>query len=696
MNIFEWLDFISSQLTTLASTEDAYIDLLLEVLTKVRRDMAQGPIIEALIKIGIDNPHLGVQLSEAMRKRGEEVLSLYSSQPLAGAGKTDLGAVEAILAGLLSSEEAIDRITALRAYRSIFGSKELGADSEFRQLLRRTVQDGDSGVRTETAIALLDTAKKDETDAREGLIALAKHDDAVRFVIADKLLVANVSPTLRMDLLAICAQSNNNDTLRAVGFALAQHGMEAPGDATKIILELEAGGRYNMIDSLRYAAQQIGKTRMEAALPVVERFILEQDSPLLKYTMDSLLSDLGSSNPAALAELLCLWLEKEAILREVSLRTLRLVLGSAYGRGDESIAGHVYPALLAFAEKKGIDTRKLKATADGKTVQSIELLSRVSQGHKRFDYKALESSWRQFPSMRSLLTDKWFEQKRKEDNADHPLIIYLAQFSEKPSIPAPIQESKDKGTQELVKAIAANELLFPDAFLKYFELMASRLADLPNLGNLKNRLRDDNQFVSAFSEMQLIHAFVKASFLSQIEPTLGNKQLDLAITIGDQRILIEVITPDVFPRLKYSAGVVGIPNRAGSKIYEEFKKHLADVSEVLDEPVIVVIDISGSEISYDSVADYLFGTLQFTFTLDKKTGDVVSVMPNRGRDSMHDLRSSEYNLDVVSGVLCYKTGLDNVGHIRISCTMFINPYAVNSISGEQASKLQGAIIESIK
>jgi len=96
-DIFLWLDYISVELKSLASLDPQYIDVLSEVVNRVRHDMAQGPIIHAMTSVGESNPQLGIDLSSAMRERDDEGLVVYSSFPLGGAGRTDFNRVKPIL-----------------------------------------------------------------------------------------------------------------------------------------------------------------------------------------------------------------------------------------------------------------------------------------------------------------------------------------------------------------------------------------------------------------------------------------------------------------------------------------------------------------------------------------------------------------------------------------------------------------------
>ena len=51
-DFFRWYLFLMTKLIDLVSDDDKYIQLLIEIINKVKNDMAQGEFIEVLIHIG--------------------------------------------------------------------------------------------------------------------------------------------------------------------------------------------------------------------------------------------------------------------------------------------------------------------------------------------------------------------------------------------------------------------------------------------------------------------------------------------------------------------------------------------------------------------------------------------------------------------------------------------------------------------
>jgi len=187
----------------------------------------------------------------------------------------------------------------------------------------------------------------------------------------------------------------------------------------------------------------------------------------------------------------------------------------------------------------------------------------------------------------------------------------------------------------------------------------------------------------------MAYSFAKVGYPIIVEPPVGAKKLDLEGKLKGKPVLFEVIKPNLFRKLRYSAGAIGIPNRARKVVYDEFKNHLAQVAERIDKPVVIAIDTGRSEIDYDFVADYVYGTQQFTWWTDKKTGKVVAEGWTRAKDSIHDqAKSSSENLDVISAIVCYKTVLGDDGKFHLQGVIFLNPTAQNPLTDSQVSKME--------
>ena len=697
-NIFLWLDYISAELKSLASLDPHYVGILSDVVSKVRHDMAQGPIIQALMSIGEDNPKLGIELSAAMRQKADEGLTIYSSFPLGGAGRKSLDSVMPILEGLMRSEDPTDTIAALRTYRIIYENAEKIPEEIFK-LMEIYATDKELSVKLEALNALIDFAKSDEQKAVNVLTSLAKGDSSLRGPLANRLHMKNLfSAGSTLALLQIIVQDEDDRTLGEVMSVLAFQGVKFQQEALEMIISLVARGKYHKVHLLDYAAEQVGKVDINTAVKTLATALKALHTASLDSFAPYLLVDMCKSDYVALAYHLKSWLGDEQ-LRKTALVSSRELLGLAFETNNQSVANILYPVLQSDAKAAGINVERLLKRDPDKVAQCIELLEELRLPRKPLDYAEIEKNWPKFPSLREFLGDRWLSEKKTEGNKTHYILYNLAFLSQE----AELEKARSEPVNQMepfkafLRSLWIQDRLRPRAMLTYLEEMSASVKDMPGNHDLKSGLRSDDQFFETFSELQIAYAFARPSYPLIIGPAVGTKKLDLEVTLDGSRILFEVISPDMFRTLKYATRAVGVPNRARDKIYDEFKNHLAQKAGDETRPVIIVIDIGRSEIDYDFVEDYLYGTQQYTWWTDKKTGKVVAEGPTRAEDSLHKLgETSSENLDIISAVTCYKTPMGNDGRLHMQGQILINPHAHNPLTDEQTSKIEEAMFHRIE
>ena len=692
-HIFLWLDYVSAEIKSLASLDSRYVDILSDVVSKVRHDMAQGPIIQAMVSIGEDNPKVGIELSETMRDRADEGLAIYSSFPFGGAGRKALDSVKPILEKLMRSPNAIDIVVALRTYRVILENTQKIPDEIFR-LMETCTKHKDLSVRLEAMNALIDFAKADEQKAVEALVILARRDGSLHGALVNRLHLKNLfSPKSTRGLLQIIVQNEDERVLGEVMSILAFQGEKFQQESLNMIISLVARGKYNTVHLLDYAAEQVGKVDVNTAVKTLETALRASHSETLDTFAPYLLVDLCKSDPVTLACHLSSWIADDQ-LRKTALSSGRELLGIAFETHNQSVADILYPVLESDAKALGINIERLLKRDSNKVAQCIELLDEIRLGRKPLDYAEIEKNWPKFSSLREFLSDKWLGEKKTEGNKTHEILYNLAFLSRESELEKIRSEPLDQldPFKAFLRSLWVQDRLRPRAMLTYLEEMATSVKNLPGNHDLKNGLRLDDQFFQTFSELQITRAFAKRGYPLVIGPPVGTKKLDLEVTIDGSRILIEVISPDMFRTLKYASRAVGVPNRARDKIYDEFKNHLAQKAGTETRPAIVVIDIGRSEIDYDFVEDYLYGTHQFTWWTDKKSGKVVAEGATRAEDSMHKLgEESSQNLDIISAVICYKTPMGSDGRLHMQGQILLNPHARNPLTDDQTSKIEEAL-----
>ncbi len=695
-DLFLWLDYVSDEIRNLASTDESYISFLSELIGKVKRDLSGGQIIQALTSVGETNPELGIELSLAMRKRREEGLMIYSSFPLGGAGRAEFGKVKPVLDDLWQSGDYLQQVAALRAYRIIIdpiGGQQKPISDETFLLFETAASSDNADVRNEAAQGLFDLAKVNEQRSMKTLIQLLGKAGPIRSLIANRLQLKNdFSKENTVTLLKLVTQDDDNTVLGQVSMVLMFHGKDFPRQAIEMVISIAERGKYRTVYELDYAAEQAARADLAGTIRIVQDSFTKTTSDHFKFIAPHLLVDISKSNYLLLADFVKAWI-RDKKFEKLAITTGREMLRNVFGSHDQSVADILYPTLEAITIEKGLNVKDIIRGETDKVAQCIELLNAIERERPRLDYDEIEANLNQFPSLKEFLGDRWIRQRKSENNRTHEILNNLAYLSRESELEELLKQTpKNLDPLKLwARSMRARGLLWPRAMLDYLSMMVEGVRELPKVSGLKVRLTQDDQFDGAFSELQIISSFAKSHIDITIEPALGTKALDLEALVENKRVLFEVKNPNLFRKLKYSGGG-SVPNRARTIIYQEFTQHLADIPKGETRPIIIVMDIGRSEIDYDFIADYLFGTLQFTWLRDKRTGEVIDKGWSRADDSLHKQSEKTLkNLDLISAVICYKTVFGDDGRFHLQGTMFLNPTAQNPLTGGQSEKISKAL-----
>lgn len=691
--IFRWLDFICSKLEDLA-TEKNFVDLLRKIISKIKNDMAQGPFIRNLIKIGEKNPELGFSLYEKMGYTNESDLINYSSFPLGGAGKNNFETAFVLIEKGLRSENSELVKSSIKALRVIFEEKpELQKTKEiFDHLDRLSEQKDQLRIQTEVMNAYFDFSRFSNVKNHciEKLFEFAERENPdIRFNLADSLISRNLPDAeTEIELLTKCAADNNEHVLSRIAWVLSEKGKQFPEKTLNIIKDWILKGKYYNISQIEYTIKRIGEENQDRCIKEVKTWI-QEDNKRLKFFVPEILVTFSFEDYQKLIGYLEIWIDESDDLRKISLKSIRKILTKSYStpKFSEEIVDRCFLILEKIAKQKGIDIeRSLKGEPD-KFYQCFRLLEEIEIKRPKLDYKLVEKNLQEYPTIKEFLGEKWFKEKIGKKNNTHYLLFCLSselddnKIDEKTKL---LKQEKDELRRYFI-ASGIKEMLRPIAFLQYLEGMLKAITRKSSkLKDLRNGLKNEDQFWETISEIEVISAFIE-HYKTEIAPSLEKKKLDVKVDFNGERILIEVIYPRMFKPAQYLTGkALGIPNRARSLIYEEFKKHVKDI-ETNDIPVVITINTGRSMIGYDFVEDYLMGTLQLTFFVNKENGKVVGSKPTRASDAMNKL-DKETNL--LSAVVCFRTRFGNDGRFHKEGKIITNPAAKNPLSKEVISEIE--------
>ena len=692
--VFRWMDFICVKLPQLASEEE-FIGLLAKIIRRVKSDWAQGPFIGTLIEIGQADPHLGISLHRQMIATNDEALISYSSFPLGGASRKCFDEAFSLVKEGLKSKDAHLREAAIKTLRVIFENEtELKRESEIFGILNSlSSEKEDAIVQNEVLKAYIDFSRFRPDKCARHLLAFAKRKDPqIRYSLARTLWLRDLpNKEDEIRILEICAEDEDENVLSQVSSALSRKGQEFPERALKIIKNWIKRGMYSRVHEIEYPIREIGKVNLDRCIKEVETWI-EEDNVRLQFFVPIVLTELSSSDYNRLVTYVKTWPPKDGRFWKMALRTIRAVLTEIFlpGVTQKGLIDSCFSILESMARERKVDVEVTIRGEPDKFFQCFRLIEEMELERKQLDFQMIFSNLKNYGGIHNFLGKQWFEKMAEENNRTHPLLILLSReqpSEEKLQKEVDALSKKTSDSAHYITWLRIEGMLWSLAFLKYLEerlqVIVSRSKKLKDL---KNGLMDEDQFWATVSEVGVISSFIK-DYTVEIAPKLDGKKLDVKVELEAKNLLIEVINPKRFKPLQYLTGkAIGIKNRARDKIFNEFKHHLQGME--VEDLVAIVIDIDRSEISCDSIVDYLIGTPQLTMLFDREKGRAVETFPSRAENYMHAL---EKGTDVLSAVICYKRYLGRDKRLHKEGRVILNPNAKRPLSSEVVEKVEEAM-----
>jgi hypothetical protein len=693
-DIFKWLKFIGHKLPELASVDPEFLDLLKKIVNKIKRDLAQGIFVRALISIGSTNPVLGFSLYNKMVQ--DEDLAVYAGIPLGGATKNNFDeGFRQIIKGI-ENKNPIIKATSIKALRVAFENEnELKKAREIFHILKRASNESeDVFVRLEATETYCEFERFNRDECVAQLKKLASQQNShIISTLATRLWVWGLSRSEdEIDLIRICGQNENEQVLGQVSLALATKGKEHPETSMQIIEDWVKRDKYSKIHAIEYCLQEIGKGDVEKCIASVERWIETEDNLRIRFFVPRILRELCSSNYHKLIEFLRIWSIRSSKFQKIAIDTMSLVLSALHPlkQDNQELVESNFLIIEKLARAKGINVEQSIRGEQNKLFQCLKLIDELKRDREEVDFSKINAKLAIFPVFKKFFGEKWFDRKKQENNKTHPVLIILSRDF-------PSDEEILKGMKTFEKETNAQRKYFarqriqnmlrPIAFLQHLETMINLvLSKTKKIKDLRTGLKNENQFWHTLSEMEVISLFMK-EYPVEIAPRVGRKKLDVQVEIQGTKMLIEVIDPQMFKPLRFLSGrAIGIPtNRAKNKIHHEIKKHLKGVHLDKNVPIIIAIDIGGTEIGYDSVEESLDGSVNFKILLDKKTGDVVESYPHRANDSLHHL---DNQTDILSAVICYQRVLGSDMRYHFEGKILPNKHAINPLDSELVKKIE--------
>ena len=666
-DIFSYRDLVSAIIYDIASTDKEYLDLLDQVIKKIKADLAQGSFITALIRIGSDKSKIGLQIFDAIAKLHNDDLVIYSGLILGGYGKKNEEDVIERIKTNIETTDASGKIAFIRALFVTFEDKgKLSEDCI--KIIEDLHKETDLRVRRELANLYLFFYKSDHRYFFKKLSDLtALNISSINQTIFQRLSFSDIieDDSELTGLIELCRDEKSEDTLHSIAMSLLK--VKKVDKIAEIIIHWINKGLYFKISGFEYMLEEIGKIHKEH---IVKIFLQNYRSiKAYQFFLPKILVKLGKSDLSRLTVEIRKFYERNSGEDYIVLKSLEDIIASIYTDSrNMPIAKEIFDTLKMIAKNRpflDIDFATISRNLENKTQKEAfdyivysckKTIERCLTRKQKYDFNTIIKNLEGYKNIRRYLGEEFFKTLEKEERY-HPLLWLLESkdfdISELEDMKKKLNLNTPLGYVSFVSYIRGE--LWPKATLDNRDDILSVLHESEEgIGKIKDSLNNPDEFWETISELNLVYKLRKNGFTTKLRPRLStNKYLDLETSINGEKVFFEVIRPDLPKNIKYAGGGF-IGKVAFKKIYGEFKKHLSGSKEAEENLIFVVIDRSSGIIDEYDISNALDGSLQWTLLIDKKTGEVVEEGTSRAKDSLHD---TDKRTEVITGVIYFKEDL---------------------------------------
>jgi len=684
-NLFYWHDLAGYLLQKNAVANEEFLNVLLTVM---RQD--SGVLADNLVQIGYNTPDIALAICNKAREIKKPELFFCCRWIVGGLGKRDFKQIYKMILEDIGSPSSELRISALTAIMVAFGERmePEWADKVF-QLLQKVKADPDQQVKIELLRVYSTLYKYSEEVCFSSMIELSKQNEVLKRVASLFMSLRGMSKPHYQSFLEEMSQSDDKTVLENVSLAMYKLASDDVKSELKVVRRVLKSHSFFEIPSLNMALNKLGEIDLETCLKALNSWVEEKDVEI-EFAAPTIAVEVSKKDTSRLVDSLISSMDNEKLFW-FTFKTSRILLNEIYDRSsdgkkllesDEKTVGKLLSKLKNVAQNRGFDSEGIARREELTIFKCLILIETIEHEHGNLDYGTIWRNLNHFPNIREFMGEKWFKQMEKEHNRTHPLLVYLSDSC----LDEREFERKVKELENLEKkAKYAAEVRLSNArrtraLLAHLEKEIGEIKASAGLRNTKASLRQEEHFWKSFSEIDVASRLATSGYQVAISPSLevqqGSevkiKRPDLRMIYNDDEVYIEVISPDMFPPLRYFHAA-GIPNRTRGKITEEIKKHFGGMK--IEQDVIIIIDFGDSEMQYASIQDYVKGEPQFVFRVNRETGEVIETFNQRGKT----MTEKDEDTRIIIGIIGYSRIMGTDGQIHLKGRMFPSPKAAAKV-----------------
>ena len=309
---FGLVDAIAAGLRETADDDDEFVRMASAAAGLVRYDLAEGPVMAALVSAGKSNPDAAIYVAERLVELGD---ADYAALLIGGAYGGAAARCRAAIESLASSDDPVKVMASLRALRVAHTEHGSPGAGHVVDAIDRAVRIDDDEVHCEAMAALLNICGSDRDRAVPAIRGLAMRRHASRPELAAWIsLEPPFDAAECIECLDICTDGvsrGDRDIVYNTYDALSNLARDRPDDVARLLARLAGRGAYDDARAGR-VLEELGRHHPRKATETVLALLGRPRGVSLDEHLPSMVQHAAKfSDPEEIAEPLLAALESE-------------------------------------------------------------------------------------------------------------------------------------------------------------------------------------------------------------------------------------------------------------------------------------------------------------------------------------------------------------------------------------------------
>ena len=685
-DVFGYLPAISGALRDVADDSGEFAALVAGVAGRLRADPLQGPFTDMLADLGSDRPELAARL--ARRLIAMDVP--YHAAFLVGGAMRGAPAECRGMADALLRSESADSVAAgimsLRVAWTRGGMPDAAAQIRALAPVVSRPECAESAAVDMAMGALLDVYPAAAEEAGPMIEDMARRHARCRSRLAARIWRPSspLCDAMALHCLSICIEDDPDPhTMDSVYTALARLSKTSPDGAVKFIAGCMFDDKYAGACRGR-ALQEIGRAapgRLTTSILAKAGANYTLDVEMSLHTITGHIAE--HADPYAILDALFGALESggEAVVRPALRMISAMATRNHDAARDDALASSMLNRLELYAKARGIDVEPEAKKERDAYLKCAAVIRRILRPPAGIDEGRVMENLEMFPSIKKAFAPSWFKDAvAAAGDLPHPLVSCLSACRHeevKRLLPGP---PRGRNARLQYAPIPAKILVFLDRALELLDDTKHGPA------MYAKKMKNPDQFQDTISEIAFVAPFAgMCGARVEIEPRVRKKRPDAAITLGAQRVLVEVVRPHTWKRLDILDGPRKVPRSRMGRIVLGKAAGQVPAPGTCGDPVVVAVDTASSEMDADDAADYVLGPRIHREDVDRRTGETIRRCADR--DAAKCMHSKDARTDSISAVVCFESDMSADPRAAPRMTAIANPHAAVPLEGPALKSL---------